>query len=134
MQFEEFGVMSRSKCRMSANSTFLVIDMKCLYKHIPMVLEKLWFLCKSQFKLIALCKKKYELNFELPRGASVGKMYFLVLVTKFAYQFTQGSPTLSRFLFRSYDYFFVLAISPKRKECPLILTLCRLMIEFCYLS
>ena len=30
-------------------------------------------------------KKKNEPNFLLPRGASDGKMYFLVLVTKLAY-------------------------------------------------
>ena len=29
--------------------------------------------------------KKYEHNFLLPRRASDGKMYFLVLLTKFAY-------------------------------------------------
>ena len=33
-------------------------------------------------------------------------MYFHVLVTKFAYLFTQGSPTWSGFSFRSYDHFF----------------------------
>ena len=50
--------------------------------------------------------KNDELIFLLPRQAPDGKMYFLVLVTKFSYVFTQGSPTWSDFLFRKYDQFF----------------------------
>ena len=37
----------------------------------------------------------------------------------------------SRFAFKSYDKKILLAITPKQKEYPLILPMCRLMIQFC---
>ena len=60
------------------------------------------------------CTMRKKLTyFFLPRRAADGKMDFLVLITKFVYLFTQGSPTWSHFLFRSYDRFFeFLAITP----------------------
>ena len=41
--------------------------------------------CLQWSKNTAHYAKKDELNFELTKGASDGKMYFLVLVTKLAY-------------------------------------------------
>ena len=55
--------------------------------------------------------------------ASDEKMYFLVLVIKFAYLFIQGSLKWYSFAFE------VLAITPKQKQCPRILTLYTLMIK-----
>ena len=66
----------------------------------------------------------------LARRASEQKMHFLVLVLKFGHQSAQGSPKQTCFRFRSQNQNF--AITAERKECPLILTLCRLMIKFCY--
>ena len=50
----------------------------------------------------ALCEKD-EYIFKLARRTYDGKIDFLVLVTKLAYVFTQGSPTWSGFAFKSYD-------------------------------
>ena len=47
--------------------------------------------------------KKMNLFFKFPKQAADGKMYFLVLVTPFAYLFTIGSLTWSCFPFMSYD-------------------------------
>ena len=66
----------------------------------------------------------------LARRASERKMHFLVLALKFGHQSAQGSPKQTCFRFRSQNQHS--AITPKRKECPLILALCRLMIKFCY--
>ena len=55
-----FCVTPPSKCRMPAKSTFLVIDMKSLCKHIPMVGDRHWFVIQ---KCIIMGEKKDSVYF-----------------------------------------------------------------------
>ena len=48
---KSFCVTPSSECRMSAKSTFLVIDINSMYKHAPQIRDNHWFLIQKYIKM-----------------------------------------------------------------------------------
>ena len=77
-------------------------------------------------------QKKVNISFNFQGEPLMEKCIFLVLVTNVLISLLkvpQHCPTFCLGVMNKKNHFLV--ISPKQKKSPLILTLCRLMIEFC---
>ena len=115
--------------------SFYLNSLVSFLKKIGLYVHSLFFepvLTILGLSAIALCEKEIHICL-LPSRASQRKMYFLVLVKNLPICLLKvPQHGLDLHLRVMIKYFEFLAITPKQKECLLILTLCRLMVKFCY--